>query len=174
MSWFNKNEYKTFLKQRLKEEKKRFKVALDIEKYRIKKSNCLEYILDQIDLKIDRYTKELPKTGYFIIEDYSLPEYIKRTKFLFFTLRNERKYDKEIFEEVLNEVISFLIKKGSNDDYEWKHIVFGPNDLIENGTDRLVYKIEKENILLECTQAISIDYNIADIFNMNNNYRNAF
>lgn len=64
--------------------------------------------------------------------------------------------------------------KGSNDDYEWKHIVFGPNDLIENGTDRLVYKIEKENILLECTQAISIDYNIADIFNMNNNYRNAF
>lgn len=61
MSWFNKNEYKTFLKQRLKEEKKRFKVALDIEKYRIKKSNCLEYILDQIDLKIDRYTKELPK-----------------------------------------------------------------------------------------------------------------
>lgn len=42
MSWFNKNEYKTFLKQRLKEEKKRFKVALDIEKYRIKKSNCLE------------------------------------------------------------------------------------------------------------------------------------
>ena len=36
MSWFNKNEYKTFLKQRLKEEKKRFKVALDIEKYRIK------------------------------------------------------------------------------------------------------------------------------------------
>lgn len=37
MSWFNKNEYKTFLKQRLKEEKKRFKVALDIEKYRIKK-----------------------------------------------------------------------------------------------------------------------------------------
>lgn len=26
MSWFNKNEYKTFLKQRLKEEKKRFKV----------------------------------------------------------------------------------------------------------------------------------------------------
>lgn len=31
MSWFNKNEYKTFLKQRLKEEKKRFKVALDIE-----------------------------------------------------------------------------------------------------------------------------------------------
>lgn len=112
MSWFNKNEYKTFLKQRLKEEKKRFKVALDIEKYRIKKSNCLEYILDQIDLKIDRYTKELPKTGYFIIEDYSLPEYIKRTKFLFFTLRNERKYDKEIFEEVLNEVISFLIKEG--------------------------------------------------------------
>lgn len=54
MSWFNKNEYKTFLKQRLKEEKKRFKVALDIEKYRIKKSNCLKYILDQIDLKIDR------------------------------------------------------------------------------------------------------------------------
>lgn len=52
MSWFNKNEYKTFLKQRLKEEKKRFKVALDIEKYRIKKSNCLKYILDQIDLKI--------------------------------------------------------------------------------------------------------------------------
>lgn len=38
MSWFNKNEYKTFLKQRLKEEKKRFKVALDIEKYRIIKS----------------------------------------------------------------------------------------------------------------------------------------
>lgn len=63
MSWFNKNEYKTFLKQRLKEEKKRFKVALDIEKYRIKKSNCLKYILDQIDLKIDRYIKELPKTG---------------------------------------------------------------------------------------------------------------
>lgn len=54
MSWFNKNEYKTFLKQRLKEEKKRFKVALDIEKYRIKKSNCLKYILDQIDLKIQR------------------------------------------------------------------------------------------------------------------------
>lgn len=112
MSWFNKNEYKLFLKQRLKEEKKRFKVALDIEKYRIKKSNCLKYILDQIDLKINRYIKELPRTGYFIIEDYSLPEYIKRTKFLFFTLRNERKYDKEIFEEVLNEVISFLIKEG--------------------------------------------------------------
>ena len=51
MGWFNKNEYKTFLKQRLKEEKKRFKAALDIEKYRIKKSNCLEYILNQIDLK---------------------------------------------------------------------------------------------------------------------------
>lgn len=99
MSWFNKNEYKTFLKQRLKEEKKRFKVALDIEKYRIKKSNCLEYILNQIDLKINRYIKELPRTGYFIIEDYSLPEYIKRTKFLFFTLRNEREHDKEIFEE---------------------------------------------------------------------------
>lgn len=64
--------------------------------------------------------------------------------------------------------------KGSNDDYEWKNIIFGPNNLIENGTDCLVYKIEKENILLECTQAISIDYNIADIFNMNNNYRNAF
>ena len=33
MSWFNKNEYKTFLKQRLKEEKKRFKVVqtTDIE-----------------------------------------------------------------------------------------------------------------------------------------------
>jgi hypothetical protein len=87
MSWFNKNEYKTFLKQRLKEEKKRFKVALDIEKYRIKKSNCLKYILDQIDLKIDRYIKELPKTGF---------------------------------------------------------------------------------------QATSVDNNIADIFNMNNNYRNAF
>ena len=72
MSWFNKNEYKTFLKQRLKEEKKRFKVSLDIEKYRIKKSNCLEYILNQIDLKINRYIKELPRTGYFIIEDYSL------------------------------------------------------------------------------------------------------
>lgn len=56
----------------------------------------------------------MPRTGYFIIEDYSLPEYIKRTKFLFFTLRNERKYDKEMFEEILNEVISFLIKK----DYE--------------------------------------------------------
>lgn len=64
--------------------------------------------------------------------------------------------------------------KGSNDDYEWKHIVFGPNDLIENGIDRLVYKVEKENILLECVQATSVDNNIADIFNMNNNYRNAF
>lgn len=51
MNWFNKNEYKTFLKQRLKEEKKRFKVALDIEKYRIKKSNCLEYILDQPNIR---------------------------------------------------------------------------------------------------------------------------
>lgn len=48
MNWFNKNEYKTFLKQRLKEEKKRFKVALDIEKYRIKKSNCLEYNIADI------------------------------------------------------------------------------------------------------------------------------
>lgn len=46
MSWFNKNEYKTFLKQRLKEEKKQFKIVLSIEKYRIKKSNCLKYILD--------------------------------------------------------------------------------------------------------------------------------
>ena len=64
--------------------------------------------------------------------------------------------------------------KGSNDDYEWKHIVFGPNNLIENGIDRLVYKVEKENILLECVQATSVDNNIADIFNMNNNYRNAF
>lgn len=64
--------------------------------------------------------------------------------------------------------------KGSNDDYEWKHIVFGPNDLIENGIDRLVYKVEKENILLECVQATDIEHNIADIFNMNNNYRNAF
>lgn len=57
MSWFNKNEYKTFLKQRLKEEKKRFKVALDIEKYRIKKSNCLKYILDQI---AEGFIKEYP------------------------------------------------------------------------------------------------------------------
>lgn len=48
------------------------------------------------------------------------------------------------------------------------------NDLIENGIDRLVYKVEKENILLECVQATSVDNNIADIFNMNNNYRNAF
>lgn len=64
--------------------------------------------------------------------------------------------------------------KGSNDDYEWQHIAFGPNDLIENGIDRLVYKVEKENILLECVQATSVDNNIADIFNMNNNYRNAF
>lgn len=64
--------------------------------------------------------------------------------------------------------------KGSNDDYEWKHIVFGPNDLIENGIDRLVYKVEKENILLECVQTTDIEHNIADIFNMNNNYRNAF
>lgn len=47
-------------------------------------------------------------------------------------------------------------------------------DLIENGIDRLVYKVEKENILLECVQATSVDNNIADIFNMNNNYRNAF
>lgn len=70
--------------------------------------------MDQIDLKIDRYIKELPKTGYFIIENYSLPEYVIRPKFLFFTLRNEREYDKEMFEEILNEVISFLIKK----DYE--------------------------------------------------------
>lgn len=30
MSWFNKNEYKTFLKQRLKEEKKRFKVVFEM------------------------------------------------------------------------------------------------------------------------------------------------
>lgn len=147
MSWFNKNEYKTFLKQRLKEEKKRFKVALDIEKYRIKKSNCLKYILDQIDLKIDRYTKELPKT------DIS-PEPIN----LFTT--NPLRIAKRL--------------KGSNDDYEWKHIVFGPNDLIENGIDRLVYKIKDENILLECVQATDIEHNIADIFNMNNNYRNAF
>lgn len=64
--------------------------------------------------------------------------------------------------------------KGSNDDYEWKHIVFSPNDLIENGIDRLVYKVEKENILLECVQTTDIEHNIADIFNMNNNYRNAF
>lgn len=112
MSWFNKNEYKTYFKQKLKAEKKQFKIALGIEKYRIKKSNCLKYILNQIDLKIDRYIKELLRTGYFIIEDYSLPEYVKRTKFLFFTLRNEREHDKEIFEEVLNEVISFLIKEG--------------------------------------------------------------
>lgn len=64
--------------------------------------------------------------------------------------------------------------KGSNDNYEWKYIEFGPNDLIENGIDRLVYKVEKENILLECVQATGIEHNIADIFNMNNNYRNAF
>lgn len=49
-----------------------------------------------------------------------------------------------------------------------------PNDLIENGIDRLVYKVEKENILLECVQTTDIEHNIADIFNMNNNYRNAF
>lgn len=55
MSWFNKNEYKTYFKQKLKAEKKQFKIALGIEKYRIKKSNCLKYILNQIDLKIDRY-----------------------------------------------------------------------------------------------------------------------
>lgn len=70
--------------------------------------------MDQIDLKIDRYIKELPRTGYFIIEDYSLPEYVIWPKFLFFTLQSEREYDKEMFEETLNEVISFLIKK----DYE--------------------------------------------------------
>lgn len=54
----------------------------------------------------------MPKTGYFIIENYSLPEYVIRPKFLFFTLQNEREYDKEMFEEILNEVISFLIKEG--------------------------------------------------------------
>lgn len=61
MSWFNKNEYKTYFKQKLKAEKKQFKIALGIEKYRIKKSNCLKYILNQIDLKIDRYIKKLLK-----------------------------------------------------------------------------------------------------------------
>lgn len=136
MSWFNKNEYKTFLKQRLKEEKKRFKVALDIEKYRI---------------------KVIPQAGNKF-------EYITKT---------------DISPEPINLLTTNPLQiakrlKGSNDDYEWKHIVFGPNDLIENGIDRLVYKVEKENILLECVQATSVDNNIADIFNMNNNYRNAF
>ena len=136
MSWFNKNEYKTFLKQRLKEEKKRFKIALSIEKYRIK-------VIPQAGNKFEYITKT----------DIS-PEPIN----LFTT--NPLRIAKRL--------------KGSNDDYEWKHIVFGPNDLIENGIDRLVYKVEKENILLECVQATSVDNNIADIFNMNNNYRNAF
>lgn len=45
---------------------------------------------------------------------------------------------------------------------------------LKNGIDRLVYKIKDENILLECVQATDIEHNIADIFNMNNNYRNAF
>lgn len=136
MSWFNKNEYKTFLKQRLKEEKKRFKVALDIEKYRIK-------VIPQAGNKFEYITKT----------DIS-PEPIN----LFTT--NPLRIAKRL--------------KGSNDDYEWKHIVFGPNDLIENGIDRLVYKIKDENILLERVQATDIEHNIADIFNMNNNYRNAF
>lgn len=136
MNWFNKNEYKTFLKQRLKEEKKRFKIALSIEKYRI---------------------KVIPQAGNKF-------EYITKT---------------DISPEPINLLTTNPLQiakrlKGSNDDYEWKHIVFGPNDLIENGIDRLVYKVEKENILLECVQATSVDNNIADIFNMNNNYRNAF
>lgn len=114
MNLFHKNEYKTYLKQRFKEEKKQFKIAFSIEKERIKRSNCLKYILDQIDLKIDKTFEKLPKTGYVIIKDFNLPEYVYQPKFLFFTLRNEGEYDKEIFEKILNEVISFLIKK----DYE--------------------------------------------------------
>lgn len=51
MSWFNKNEYKTFLKQRLKEEKKRFKIALSIEKYRIKKSILIKNSAIQLNIK---------------------------------------------------------------------------------------------------------------------------
>ena len=66
------------------------------------------------------------------------------------------------------------LKGHTNEDYDWKTIGFGPNDLIENGTDRLIYKIEQENILLECTQANAINYNIANIFDMNTNYYNAF
>ena len=112
MSWFKRDEYKAYLKQRLKEQKIRYKKAIRIEKYRIKKSDCLSYILNQIDLVISRSTLELPETGYWIIESYFIPEGIGKPKFLFFTLRNENKHDKEIFEEVLNEVVSFLVNEG--------------------------------------------------------------